>query len=192
MHKAFVRRIERRLLAMRREIQRRIIEQGLEIGAIARTGDTQDAMDQATYNVDRAAMEALATLDLKRLQLVEAALLRIREGRYGICMKTGKPISRERLEAIPYALYGVEAQRALDHRGDSGLEERPRREGCFRHVSFGDFTKVAEAFSKGWSWGSGQGALRLADRVFEPPRMRRGDDAVLSSRARRCRGRGRV
>ncbi len=47
---------------------------------------------------------------MKRLQLIDSALARIENGKYGICMKCGKKIPRERLEAIPYALLCVECK----------------------------------------------------------------------------------
>jgi DnaK suppressor protein len=45
-----------------------------------------------------------------RLQYVERALQKIEEGTYGICDDTGEPIPRGRLEAMPEAIYTVEAQ----------------------------------------------------------------------------------
>jgi RNA polymerase-binding protein DksA len=58
--------------------------------------------------------ESLATLivdldladtdrDLEELQDVEAALARIREGTYGLCLRCGEPIPFERLTAFPTA-----------------------------------------------------------------------------------------
>ena len=46
----------------------------------------------------------------KRLRNVKRALQKIDEGTYGICDDTGEPIPRGRLEAVPEAIYTVEAQ----------------------------------------------------------------------------------
>ena len=46
----------------------------------------------------------------RRLRNVERALQKIEEGTYGICDDTGEPIPRGRLEAVPEAIYTVEAQ----------------------------------------------------------------------------------
>ncbi len=46
----------------------------------------------------------------KRLEFVERALQKVEEGTYGICDDTGEPIPRGRLEAVPEAIYTVEAQ----------------------------------------------------------------------------------
>jgi DnaK suppressor protein len=53
----------------------------------------------------------------RRLRNVERALQKIEEGTYGVCDATGEPISKGRLEAVPEALYTLEAQQR---------QERPR------------------------------------------------------------------
>lgn len=44
-------------------------------------------------------------------QKIEAALERIDSGTFGICLITGKPIQKERLEAMPYAMHAVDAKK---------------------------------------------------------------------------------
>jgi DnaK suppressor protein len=51
-----------------------------------------------------------------RLGLVERALQKTEEGTYGICDATGEPIPRGRLEAVPEAIYTLEAQKRLEGR----------------------------------------------------------------------------
>jgi len=46
----------------------------------------------------------------EKLKKIEAALERIESGTYGVCLITGKPIEKERLEAIPYAMHSVDAK----------------------------------------------------------------------------------
>lgn len=50
------------------------------------------------------------------LEQIEAALERIEEGTYGICIDTGKRIPKARLNAIPYTPYCVEAASRLEQR----------------------------------------------------------------------------
>ncbi len=45
----------------------------------------------------------------EKQKLIDAALERIEVGTYGICAVTGKPIQKERLEMMPYAMNSVEA-----------------------------------------------------------------------------------
>jgi len=59
----------------------------------------------------------------RRLWNVERALQKIEEGTYGICDETGELISRGRLEAVPEAIYTIEAQRRHER------ERRPPHAG---------------------------------------------------------------
>lgn len=59
---------------------------------------------------------SLELMDSERRLLVEIedALARVEGGTYGICEGTGKPISKARLEAQPWARYSVEYARMLE------------------------------------------------------------------------------
>lgn len=46
----------------------------------------------------------------EKLEKIIVALDRITAETYGVCMTTGKPIKKERLEAIPYAMHSIEAK----------------------------------------------------------------------------------
>ena len=48
------------------------------------------------------------------LSEIDAALGRIEEGTFGTCLVCGKPISEERLEAVPYATLCIADKRALE------------------------------------------------------------------------------
>jgi RNA polymerase-binding protein DksA len=50
----------------------------------------------------------------KLLQQIDEALGRINQGTYGICLGTGKRISKARLEARPWARYSVEYARMIE------------------------------------------------------------------------------
>lgn len=47
-------------------------------------------------------------------RLVAAALRRIDEGTFGRCQRCGRPIARQRLQAIPYAPYCIDCERQLE------------------------------------------------------------------------------
>jgi RNA polymerase-binding protein DksA len=76
--------------------------------------------DMATDNFDREFTLGLASNEQNLLNLIDNALHKIKEGTYGICEKTGKPISKRRLLAVPYAPLCIEAQE---------LEEKEKRRG---------------------------------------------------------------
>jgi len=52
------------------------------------------------------------------LQQVRAALERIRDGSFGICMDCEHTISPKRLEAVPWALRCIRCQEAADGEGN--------------------------------------------------------------------------
>jgi RNA polymerase-binding protein DksA len=45
---------------------------------------------------------------------IDAALERMDEGTYGTCLRCGKPIGEERLEAFPYVAYCIECQSIIE------------------------------------------------------------------------------
>ncbi|MDX1951665.1 MAG: TraR/DksA C4-type zinc finger protein [Verrucomicrobiota bacterium] len=50
---------------------------------------------------------------------IEQAMDRIKNGSYGICEITGKPIPLERLDAIPWTRFSLEAEKGLEERGET-------------------------------------------------------------------------
>jgi DnaK suppressor protein len=47
------------------------------------------------------------------IERIDAALERIDEGTYGICLNCGRPIDAERLQALPYVEYDIECAERL-------------------------------------------------------------------------------
>ena len=60
---------------------------------------------------------AVARKAMRLVREIDQALLRIREGTYGVCLKSGKPIRRERLEIKPWATYSIEVARERERHG---------------------------------------------------------------------------
>ena len=63
-------------------------------------------MGTDTYETDN----ALSLVDGERriMEEIDQALGRIADGTYGICLGSGKPISKARLQAIPWTKYSIE------------------------------------------------------------------------------------
>ncbi len=110
MEKEFVSRMKKSLLSMKEEILKHLIAESEDFKNIVEDIDPKDLADIAADDIDRKTLQALGVQEMKRLQLIDSALARIENGRYGICMKCGKKIPKERLEAIPYALLCVECK----------------------------------------------------------------------------------
>lgn len=71
--------------------------------------------------------DSLVTRDYQRLEQVDRALKKIAAGTYGLSDEDGKPISRERLEAVPEALLTLEQEQALEQRAKGATPRPPRR-----------------------------------------------------------------
>jgi DnaK suppressor protein len=116
MDQDFVERMKVKLLDMKSDILQKLLAEDEEFKDIVDKDDSKDLVDIASSDIDKSTLEALGTQEIKRLRLIEAALARIENGKYGLCLKSGKPIPRERLEAIPYALYRIEYQNEVERR----------------------------------------------------------------------------
>jgi DnaK suppressor protein len=62
-----------------------------------------DSIDIATSTVAQNILNAMNSNNQQRMQAIEAALRRIEEGSFGICVICGKQILASRLEAVPWA-----------------------------------------------------------------------------------------
>jgi RNA polymerase-binding transcription factor DksA len=116
MDQEFVERMKQKLLDMKTEILQKIVAEDEEFRDIVEKDDSKDLVDIASSDIDKKTLEALGSQEMRRLRLIESALARVENGRYGICLKSGKPIPKERLEAIPYALYRIEEQNEEERR----------------------------------------------------------------------------
>lgn len=73
-----------------------------------------DFADQAVELQDDEVLSGLGQTGLAELAAVKAALDRIANGTFGICVRCGKPISEQRLRAVPYAAFCEECIRNPD------------------------------------------------------------------------------
>ncbi|MDQ3926568.1 MAG: TraR/DksA C4-type zinc finger protein [Actinomycetota bacterium] len=126
LDKEFVEKQRERLLQLRGELVRMI--EGLEEDQRYRAEEEEDFTqhDSGDRSQSLFTREMDATVEQtieRRLRNVERALQKIEEGSYGICDDTGEPIPRGRLEAVPEAIYTVEAQQRHER------ERRPPHAG---------------------------------------------------------------
>ena len=84
---------------------------------------SMDMADAATDEYDHVIALSEMSAEQDALYEIEEALKRIRNGTYGICQLTGKPIPQKRLDALPWTRFASEAERQLE---SSGQAHRPR------------------------------------------------------------------
>jgi DnaK suppressor protein len=127
-------RLQENLLARRDRLRKKLA------GELAYLHDGQgadasgDSADLA-FEADGDEMSSrLAELDGRELSQIERAVERCQQGRYGTCDTCQKPISLDRLNALPYAPLCIRCERETERFSDG--QERPSR---------GNWSQIADA-----------------------------------------------
>ena len=74
------------------------------------TSPTYKVLEEGANTLSKEETTRLAQRQLKFIQGLQAALVRIENKTYGICRETGKLIPAERLRAVPHATLSIEAK----------------------------------------------------------------------------------
>ncbi len=74
----------------------------------------QHMADAGTDTFDRDFALSMVASEQEALSEIDAAIKRVHDGTYGICEITQKPISKDRLLAVPFARNSAEAQKNLE------------------------------------------------------------------------------
>jgi DnaK suppressor protein len=90
MDTAIKKAMKQKLLEMKEQILRQLISESDEFQEIVDDMEPKDLADIAADDIDRRILEVLGSQEIRRLQLIDAALGRIENGHYGICMGCGK------------------------------------------------------------------------------------------------------
>lgn len=82
----------------------------------------KDSVDMSLLDVSKEIAFRLSERESQIVADIDQALLRIREGSYGICASCGQPINERRLEAVPTARYDAQCQALIESaNGDDDL-----------------------------------------------------------------------
>jgi RNA polymerase-binding transcription factor DksA len=76
------------------------------------TASTSKLLEDGADTLERESLSQLAARQQKFVVNLENALIRIKNGTYGVCVDTGKLISKERLKAVPHTMHSIEAKLA--------------------------------------------------------------------------------
>lgn len=77
---------------------------------IADTAPTFKVLEEGANTLSKEEAGRLAQRQMKFIQHLQAALVRIENKTYGICRETGKLIPKERLRAVPHATLCVDVK----------------------------------------------------------------------------------
>jgi len=90
-----------------------ILKQSLNRSHDSGTGDTSvtsKVLEDGAETSQKESMNELAARQQKFINNLNNALIRIKNGTYGICKVTGKLIPKERLRAVPHTMLSIEAK----------------------------------------------------------------------------------
>lgn len=113
---AFVEKQRHRLLQLRATLvtaaqSAESAEADVKAQRVSDAGESEDDA-QALDTLEREGN--LVVREVERLERVDRALKKIEEGSYGLSDRSGEAIPRERLEAVPEALYTLNEERIVE------------------------------------------------------------------------------
>ncbi len=120
LEKEFVEEMEQKLLEIKENIIKQFMAEDEDFKQMVSDMSIKDLADVAADDIGKRQLEALNQHEVKTLRLVESAISRIHNNRYGKCLSCSANIPKERLRAIPYALLCISCK--------SG-EEKTQRQG---------------------------------------------------------------
>jgi DnaK suppressor protein len=74
------------------------------------TSSSTKVLEDGADTAEKESLNQLASRQLKFIQQLENALIRIKNGSYGVCIATNKLIPKERLRAVPHTQHSIEAK----------------------------------------------------------------------------------
>jgi DnaK suppressor protein len=102
----------RRLLSLEQDLLKRL---GREVEVARETRDDQAEIgDIAVVDELKEEYFAVAETDSVKLAQVRAALTRIEDGTFGLCVIDNEPIDAKRLDAVPWTPYCLKHQQELE------------------------------------------------------------------------------
>lgn len=104
--------LENKLNSARGELTfiRETLNKSKDNGTDNTTGAVYSMMEDGAESLEKESLNQLAARQVKFITQMENALMRIKNGTYGICIETGKLIPRERLRAVPHTQHSIEAK----------------------------------------------------------------------------------
>lgn len=123
MEQADVERLRQKLEFQRHET--RLFLRRLEQDAQSLDADTtQDSADQSVISLSQESLFERSSQRKTVLRLIEAALKRIADGSFGICVACGDQIQDQRLQALPWTQFCLRCQGELEEKIGTSLSRR--------------------------------------------------------------------
>jgi DnaK suppressor protein len=113
MEKKKIEVFKKQLEDRQREL-RQTMNRTAQDGREADLESAQDIADRAANSYNKEFLFSQSNNERQLLQMVDAALNRVREGTFGECISCGAEINLKRLEAVPWTRYCIACQEKLE------------------------------------------------------------------------------
>jgi DnaK suppressor protein len=104
---------KKRLEERQREL-RQTVSRTAQDGREADVETAQDVADRAANSYTKEFLFSQSSSERQILQMVDGALVRIRDGSFGECISCGEEINPKRLEAVPWTRHCIGCQEKLE------------------------------------------------------------------------------
>ena len=117
-------RLNKTLTARRNELRKRLGADLASLGSQQLKAATGDAADAAFDHTGEELSSQPAELEARELNQIERALLRLKQGTYGLCEACSVKIPVARLNVLPYSTLCIKCQRESENDSDWLAERR--------------------------------------------------------------------
>jgi len=117
-------RLNKTLSARRAELRKRLTADLAQLGSQKLGTAASDVADAAFDHTGEELSSQLAELEARELNQVERALLRLKQGTYGLCEACSCKIPVARLNVLPYSTLCIKCQREAENDADWLAERR--------------------------------------------------------------------
>jgi DnaK suppressor protein len=117
-------RLNKTLSARRSELRKRLSADLAQLGSQKLGTVASDVVDAAFDHTGEELSSQLAELEARELNQVERALLRLKQGTYGLCEACSCKIPVARLNVLPYSTLCIKCQREAENDADWLTERR--------------------------------------------------------------------
>jgi DnaK suppressor protein len=112
-HAIDLKTMKKQLQAKRKEVMEGV-SRAREMGSVETESGAPDIADRATSAFQREFSFSLSENEGKMLRMIDEAIARLENGRFGICIHCEQPIEKQRLQAVPWARYCLACQELYD------------------------------------------------------------------------------
>ena len=101
---------------LQEQLREHVAKVSVEQAAALESDDdgVKDSVDLSLIDVNKEIAFRLTERESQIVADIDQALLRIREGSYGVCARCSNPIDERRLEAVPTARYDAQCQTIIE------------------------------------------------------------------------------